>query len=234
MNTYPRFVAFSFSLALIYLIVTYGIFYYMLRDGFSNMEATFLSLLTGFIFIIVSLTGSTFFLYDYKKDCLINRKKIIKGFYQFGLISLHSILFILILDYNVSSLSSFFTMFLLCQKDSTALHKCSSTFKCMLSCHQQCFQRVQGLKRNDQNAMTDLYRVRRPASQSGGPTSTKPESKPGSSATPTLPSSESMEHESSRIRKLEKLIKKRLQISGRNKKHEFLPTASQFSVQNRG
>jgi len=69
---------------------------------------------------------------------------------------------------------------------------------------------LQGLKRNDQNTMADVYRVRRPATQSGGPAGSKPDGKPGSTATPTSPTNESIEHESSRIRKLEKLIKKRL------------------------
>ena len=71
----------------------------MLIDGFSTMESTFLGLLTGVIFLFVSLIGSTIFLYDYKKNCLLDRKTVFKGFYQFGLISLLSILFIVILDY---------------------------------------------------------------------------------------------------------------------------------------
>lgn len=60
------------------------------------------------------------------------------------------------------------------------------------------------MKRNDQNAMVDVYRVKRPVNLSG----TAPLDKSSAAAGALL--SDTAEQESSRIRKLEKLIKKRL------------------------
>jgi hypothetical protein len=99
MNVYLRFTAFSISLAIIFLVVIYAICYYMLRDGFSTMESSMIGLMTGILFLFISFICSSVFLYNYKKDCLINRQSILKGFYQFVLISSLSIIFIIFIDY---------------------------------------------------------------------------------------------------------------------------------------
>jgi hypothetical protein len=99
MNVYLRFTAFSISLAIIFLVIVYAICYYMLRDGFSTMESSIIGLMTGILFLFISFISSSIFLYNYKKDCLINRQSILKGFYQFALILSLSVIFIIFIDY---------------------------------------------------------------------------------------------------------------------------------------
>ena len=66
------------------------------------------------------------------------------------------------------------------------------------------FTDFQGLKRNDQGTMMDIYRTKKPANLSGSSPLDKSSAAVGMSVPDTA------EQESSRIRKLEKLIKKRL------------------------
>lgn len=61
----------------------------------------------------------------------------------------------------------------------------------------------QSLKRHEQSMMLDLYRARNPSAAAAGPQGER-------SGNLNPFSSDNAEHESSRIRKLEKLIKKRL------------------------
>ncbi|KAG8451759.1 hypothetical protein GDO86_003814 [Hymenochirus boettgeri] len=73
--------------------------------------------------------------------------------------------------------------------------------KLLADCNTETFQKIlemKGLKRSEQSSMLDLFRQRLPAPPSGGDNSST-----------TLPAP-TPEQESSRIRKLEKLIKKRL------------------------